>query len=384
MRLLGSIIISIAILYFGFYGTIILTISTGKDLYGLTSAAFVLTLLIFANLGVWGQFAKNTVKYTFICLISLFVLFVIVEGGKAWYQHSLKIMSTQDVNLTQYEPFQNNDRVAELGKEAAFKLENPLLKLDGSTALYPVFASFAQAVYPEDTYDSTMSEVQSTQTSGAWAGLLKEERELIFVPEPPSSIQSQAKAKDVELVLTPVGKEAFVFFVHKDNPVTNLTVEDIQNIYSGEITNWKEFGGSDEPILAFQRPEDSGSQQMLRKVMGTKRLMDPPSDQRVSGMGGIIEETLDYENRENAIGFSFRFFSETMVQNNKIKHLNVDGVAPSIESIQKDTYPFVSPFYAVHLSTATNPNLESFLEWIKSEEGQLLVEKSGYVPYYKK
>lgn len=245
-----------------------------------------------------------------------------------------------------------------------------------------MFAAFAQAVYPEGTYESTRSEVQSTQTSGAWAGLLKEERELIFVPEPPSTIQSQAEAKDVELMLTPVGKEAFVFFVHKDNPVNNLTVEDIQRIYTGEITNWEELGGNDEPILAFQRPEDSGSQQMLRKVMGDKRLMDPPSEQRVAGMGGIIEETLDYENRKNAIGFSFRF-SETMVKNNKIKHLKVNGVAPSIESIQKDTYPFVSPFYAVHLSNATNPNLESFLDWIKSEEGQVLVEKSGYVPYHR-
>lgn len=290
MKILGSIIISIAILYLGFYGTIILTISTGKDLYGVVSAAFVIALLISANLWVWGQFAKETVKYTFIGLISIFALFIGVESGKAWYHHSLKIMSTQDVDLTLYEPFQNNKRVADLGKEASMKLEKPLLKLDGSTALYPVFASFAQAVYPEGTYDSSMSEVQSTQTSGAWAGLLKEERELIFVPEPPSSIQSQAKAKGVELMLTPVGKEAFVFFVHKDNPVTNLTGEDIQNIYSGEVTNWKELGGNDEPILAFQRPEDSGSQQMLRKVMGTKRLMDPPSDQRVSGMGESLKK----------------------------------------------------------------------------------------------
>lgn len=383
MRVIASFIISVAVLFFGFYGTIVLIFSTSKDTYGLVSAAFVLTLLVFVNLWVWGQFAKKAVNYSFICLMSFFVLFVIVEGGKAWYQESLKIMSTQDVDLTQYEPFQNNDRVAVLEKEAAMQLEKPLLKLDGSTALYPVYAAFAQAVYPEGSYDSTNSQVQSTQTSGAWASLLKEERDLIFVPEPPSSIQAQAKNKEAELMLTPVGKEAFVFFVHKDNPVNNLTVEDIQKIYSGEITSWKELGGNDEPILAFQRPEDSGSQQMLRKVMGNKRLMDPPTDQRVSGMGGIIEETLDYENRKNAIGFSFRFFSETMVENKKIKHLDINGVSPSIESIQNDNYPFVSPFYAVHLSTATNPNLETFLEWIQSEEGQLLVEMAGYVPYHR-
>ncbi|MGM0835140.1 MAG: hypothetical protein ACQEV7_03220 [Bacillota bacterium] len=99
---------------------------------------------------------------------------------------------------------------------------------------------------------------------------------------------------------------------------------------------------------------------MLMKEMGTKRLMEAPKDQQVTRIGGIIEEILDYENRKNAIGFSFRFFSETMVQNNKINHLSINGVSPSIKSFQQDSYPFVSPFYAIHLSTATNPNLVPF------------------------
>jgi len=383
MRVIGSFIISVIILFVGFYATVMTLLSTGKEQYGLVVAAFVLMLLIFANLLVWEQFSKKAVRYSFIGLFSCFILFVVYENVKGWHLRSLQVMSTQDVDLSVYEPFLKDSLVAKLNKSASLKMEEPLLKLDGSTALYPVFSAFAQAVYPKGSYDSANSEVQSTQTSGAWANLLKEESDLIFAPEPPSTIQDLAKTKGVQLELTPIGKEAFVFFVHKDNPVSDITLEQVQNIYTGEITNWKELGGKDEPILAFQRPEDSGSQQMLMKVMGTKRLMEAPKDQQLTGMGGIIEETLNYENRKNAIGFSFRFFSETMVQNNKIKHLAINGVSPSITSIQQDTYPFVSPFYAVHLSTATNPNLVPFLEWMKSKEGQTLVEKSGYVPYYK-
>ncbi|MGD6833925.1 PstS family phosphate ABC transporter substrate-binding protein [Sutcliffiella halmapala] len=383
MKVIGSFIVSVVILFVGFYASVMTLLSTGKEQYGLVVAAFVLMLLVFANLLVWDLFSKKAIRYSFIGLLSCFILFVVFVNVKAWHLKSLQVMSTQDVDLSVYEPFAKNSLVATLDKTATLKLEEPLLKLDGSTALYPVFSAFAQAVYPEGSYDSARSEVQSTQTSGAWANLLKEESDIIFAPEPPITIQDLAKSKEIELKLTPIGKEAFVFFVHKDNPVSDLTLEQVQNIYAGEIKNWKELGGKDEPILAFQRPEDSGSQQMLMKVMGTKRLMEAPKDQKVTGMGGIIEETLDYENRKNAIGFSFRFFSETMVQHNKIKHLAINGVSPSIKSIQQDTYPFVSPFYAVHLSTATNPNLVPFLEWMKSEEGQTLVEKSGYVPYYK-
>jgi len=58
---------------------------------------------------------------------------------------------------------------------------------------------------------------------------------------------------------TQIGTEAFVFFVHKDNPIDSLTVEQIKGIYSGEITNWSEVGGDDEKIVAFQRNEGSGS-----------------------------------------------------------------------------------------------------------------------------
>ncbi|WP_223702372.1 PstS family phosphate ABC transporter substrate-binding protein [Sutcliffiella deserti] len=382
MRVLGSIILSGIILFLGFYLTVITLLWSGKELYGLVSAGFVFTLLIFANLFVWGLFSKKSIKIAFISLLSCFILFVVVERVKVWHLQSLQVMSTQDVDLSVYEPFSEDSLVAKLAKPSSLQLDEPLLKLDGSTALYPVYSAFANAAYPESTYHFANSEVQSTQTSGAWANLLKESADVIFVPEPPSSIQNQAESKGVELVLNPIGKEAFVFFVHKDNQVSDVSLEQIQQIYAGEISNWKELGGKDEPILAFQRPEDSGSQQMLRKVMGTKRLMDAPKDQRVTGMGGIIEETLDYENRKNAIGFSFRFFSESMVQNNKIKHLKINGMSPSIESIQQDSYPFVSPFYAVHLSSTKNPNLDHFLEWIKSEEGQSLVEKSGYVPYY--
>ena len=71
------------------------------------------------------------------------------------------------------------------------------------------------------------------------------------------------KKQKEELVKVPIGKEAFVFFENKDNPVTNLSSKQIRDIYSGKITNWKEVGGKDEKIQGTNVPETSGSQSAL-------------------------------------------------------------------------------------------------------------------------
>lgn len=185
-----------------------------------------------------------------------------------------------------------------------------------------------------------------------------------------------AKSRGVELKLTPIGKEAFVFFVNSRNTVNGLTTAQIQDIYSGKITNWKELGGKNAKIRAFQRPENSGSQTMLQKLMKDKNLMTPPREDVVSGMGGIIERTASYRNYKNAIGYSFLFFATEMIKNNEIKLLEVDGIKPDRDTIASGKYPLASDFYAV-TANSDNPNVDRFIEWILSEQGQYLVEKTG-------
>lgn len=75
----------------------------------------------------------------------------------------------------------------------------------------------------------------------------------------------------------------------------SLTTQQIQDIYSGNITNWKDVGGNNERIRAFQRPEGSGSQSALLRFMEGKKLMSPPQKDVASGMGDIVTETAEYE-----------------------------------------------------------------------------------------
>lgn len=379
MRIFGSILTIFALGFIGFVVTVLALLVGADQFYGVLIPIITIGLIFIIILAIYEKLKNKVWKYSAMGFISLCILSVIAFEGYQTYERSLEVVSTQDVDLSEYQPFMKGTKAVSLDEPSTFKIEDNLPILDGATALYPVYAAFAQAVYPEKEYPLWESEVVSTQTSGAFDRLLKGEVDIIFIAHPSENQMKSAEDHGLELKLTPIGRESFVFFVHSKNPVEKLTVEQIQGIYSGEITNWKEVGGNDEEIRAFQRPEGSGSQSTLQKVMGNVPLMDPPSEDIVSAMGGIITETTSYQNRTNAIGYSFRHFSQNMVENGKIKYIAIEGIAPTKENIQNETYPLVDQLYAI-TAGSKNPHIEAFLDWMQSEQGQGLVEKTGYVP----
>jgi phosphate transport system substrate-binding protein len=279
--------------------------------------------------------------------------------------------------------------LAKLEELPALTLMDDPPNLDGATALYPVYASFVNAVYPVGDYppynwrneDSVLKVLCST-TPDAYTNLLEKKADIIFCAKPSEEQRQQFIGSGLKLNLIPIGKEAFVFFVNKENPVSNLTVKDIQGIYSGIIKNWKELGGKPERIKAFQRSKNSGSQTALENIMVDIPIIKPPKMNIASGMGDVINEVADYRNFGNAIGYSFLYFSTQMVKNNQIKLLSINGIYPSKETIQNGSYPFSDNFYAIYVDDG-NENIKLFIQWILSDQGQELIEKTGYIPILK-
>lgn len=379
MRSFGVVV---TVLFFGITGlitTIIASLSRDAEFYLPFVIVNTIGLITFTILAIYGHL-KNKRKRNI--MIIFFMLSIFSVGGYEAYQaylKSLEVVSTQDVDLSDYQPFVENTKAVVLEEEASFKIDTNLPKLDGATALYPIYSAFVQAVYPEKDYSLEGSEVVSSQTMYAFDYLLSGDADIVFMAHPSENQMKSAEGLGVEVTLNPIGREAFVFFVHADNPVSELTIEEIKGIYSGGITNWKEVGGNDEEIRAFQRPEDSGSQSALINLMDETTLMDPPSEDIASAMGGIITEVTNYQNKTNAIGFSFRHFSQDMVQNGKIKYIAVEGVTPTKENIQNESYPIVASFYAI-TANSSNPHVDDFVEWMQSEQGQEIVDLTGYVP----
>ena len=280
-----------------------------------------------------------------------------------------------------------------LEEEAPFRFawtQRP--RLDGATALYPVYAAFVQAVYPEGYNENDYWPQKSGQwvrcsgTIQAYSRLIRGETEMIFAAGPSQAQLEAAEKAGVQLHLTPIGREAFVFFVNSKNPVTGLTVEQIQGIYTGEITNWSQVGGKNQSIRPFQRAENSGSQTALQNLMAGLPLMEPEERDRIGGMGGIISEVASYKNYKNAIGFSFRYYATEREAEDEIRLLALNGVAPTKETIRDGSYPIASEFYAVTASRIgqpapqeDDPELAALLDWILSDQGQEIIERTGYV-----
>ncbi|MGD6802808.1 PstS family phosphate ABC transporter substrate-binding protein [Rossellomorea aquimaris] len=337
----------------------------------------LIALLVTGNLYFLGVLAKLPKKAGMLVPVLILALPLAGYGGYEAYINHIEIKNAE-VDLTAYEPFKSGSKAASLEETSLFTVSGNVPLLDGATALYPVMASFVQAVYPEGEYphdNPAESPMVASKTDEAYGRLAKQDVDLIFAAGPSDSQKSGLK----NMEMTPIGKEALVFFIHNSNPVESLTIEELQGIYSGKITNWNEVGGKDKEIIAFQRPEGSGSQTGLQNMMGEIPIMRPPTDQQVDGMGGVIEKASDYRNYRNAIGFSYRFFATEMVDSKGIKLLKIDNVEPDIEGIQTGKYPLTGEFYAITNGT-DNPQTDSFIDWITSQQGQELIQKTGYVP----
>jgi phosphate transport system substrate-binding protein len=289
-----------------------------------------------------------------------------------------------------YVPFNDDSKAASLDTPSTLTLTSGLPRIDGATALYPVYASFVRAVYPQpepdqlgwiyDPYslDSGGHIVGCSRTERAYRNLIDGKADIIFCYEPSQEHIRMAKEKGLRFNLTPIGRDAFVFFVNRNNPLAGLTQGQIRDLYSGRVRNWQSITGRDEPVIAYQRPENSGSQTVLQSIMGREPIMEPMWEYIAVEMGIAVDHVAEYYNYQSAIGYSFLFFVNNMAGNSGIKVLSIDGVSPTRESIRNRRYPFVKDFYAVTITGRETKNTKRLIDWILSGQGQSLVEKTGY------
>jgi phosphate transport system substrate-binding protein len=380
LRIVLYVFIVVAVLFIGFLAIIIVSFAGSASFYVPLIVISGISLLTLILLHLFHHVKSKNMKIAWVTFLSLVMLSCAVHEGINAYDRSIPRVREGSVDLDTYAPYAQDTKAVLLGEPSTLKLDTDLPLLDGATALYPLYSAFAQAVYPEKKYNLYGSEVVCRGTIRSYQSLIDREVDMIFVA-PPSKEQSDiAEEAGVTFRYTPIGKEAFVFFVNARNPVENLTVEQLQAIYSGEITNWKVVGGNDESIRAFQRNKNSGSQTAFLRFMKGKTIMDPLKEDIVSGMGGIISQTADYANYRNAIGFSFRFYANEMVNNQDVRLLKINGVYPDSETIGNGEYPLSSEFFAITLADNDKPNVLKLLDWIVSEQGQYLVKKTGYAP----
>ena len=280
-----------------------------------------------------------------------------------------------------YMCFTNDVEIIEPQKEELLFSEEDYPRIDGSTVTLPLAEAFKAEFTGTDVKDV---EVEHTKTQNAYINLINRETDLILVTYPSEVEQKLADSQGVELEIVPIVKDAFVFFVNANNIVENLSTNQIQDIYSGKTSNWKDVGGVDSEILAYQRPENSDSQTgMLKLIMQGSKMTEPIKQNISQGKSNIVDVIADYDNKDNAIGYSYSYYYKTMYSTSTMKLLSVDGIKPTYDNIQTGLYDLQTTYYAViRKDESENSNTRKLLNAMMSEKGQNIAKEAGYVQNY--
>ena len=242
--------------------------------------------------------------------------------------------------------------------------------IDGNRYLMPDLTSYSDD-FPRFGHQGTHA---------AYINLIEGNTDLILVARSPSQEEIElAEFSGVTFDIKPIGLDAFVFMVNEDNPVHGLSIDEIQGIYTGEITNWQEVGGPPVSITPYQRDDQSGSQQLMNSmVMKGVPMVEAPDLVLLKMIAPFYAISEDPQ----GIGYSVFYYEENMAPNEYIKLIAVDGVQPTLDSIKNREYPFTSEVYSVTRADSSPANLGVRLqEWLLTQEGQELVTQSGYAPY---
>lgn len=275
---------------------------------------------------------------------------------------------------------QEKDDQKEPDQTAMFTVENyPVM--DGSTANLPLMAEVMSRTCGI-TREQAEELTSCTTTPTAWARLANGESDILLVYEAADVTKKELEAIGTELEITPIGRDALVFINNKDNPVTDLSTQQLLDIYTGKITNWKEVGGNDVAIVPYQRVESSGSQSLFKKLlMKDVEPMEAPVELKPSAMGELIDELANYNNTANALGYSVFYYASYMYTQPGLQFISVDGVMPSDETIADGSYPYTNDFFvAIRADEAADSPTRQLRDWILSDDGVQALKDAGYIP----
>ena len=170
---------------------------------------------------------------------------------------------------------------------------------------------------------------------------------------------------------TQIAIDGIAVVTNTENKVSDLTMDQVKDIFTGKITNWKEVGGNDAPIVVVSREDGSGTRDGFQENVGFES-EELTKDAQISDGSGNIKSIV--EGNENAIGYiSFGYVDDN------VNALTIDGVELTAENVKNDTYSIARPFLFVNKEGNISEAGTKFIDYILSDEGQKIVEEEGFI-----
>lgn len=262
--------------------------------------------------------------------------------------------------------------------------QNELPRIGCSAITKQLTSSILKNFTQDENIADNVFDVDSTEEG--FNKLIKDEVDVLISTYPTDDIMTFAKANGVDLEITPIAKDGFVFFTNTNNKIDSLKVSDIQKIYTGQIKNWSEIGGENIDIKAFQHPENSPTQnEMISSVMKNLKIIDAPKDVFYAKKFGEINDLIaTYDNTKGALGYSYYYETKMLYDtdgkiNNTIKILKLNGVMPDYDTIKNNDYPIISNYYVIKNKKNQSESLNIFTDAVMSDRGKNVIKEAGYI-----
>lgn len=246
-----------------------------------------------------------------------------------------------------------------------------VITVDGSTTVGPIIKAFAEA-FSRDNKDVSISVSESGSGNGA-KSLVNGLCDIAMLSRPLKETELKAA---IEKGIFPfpeiVAYDAIVTAVHPSNPVKNLTVAQLKDIYAGRVTNWKDVGGANTPIVVITRDANSGTFESFSSlVMKGEKIV---GGAETIGSNGAAKQRI--QKTPGAVAFIGIGYIDKSV-----KSLAVNGVEPTGENVISGKYPISRPLFIFTRGTPEmGSDLFRFVNFFLTEKGQEIVEATGFVP----
>ena len=241
-----------------------------------------------------------------------------------------------------------------------------LVTISGSTSVGPLAEKLAMKYEEENDVKIEVNQI------GSSAGITNAISGVSQIGMSSRDLKQEEKDSNLQELI--IAYDGIVVVAHPSNPVKDLTMEQVKQIFTGEITNWKEVGGKDMEIVVVSREDGSGSRDAFQEIVGYESGQLIKNAIVASGNGNI--KTTVAMNK-HAIGFiSFEYIDES------ISPMAINGVAAKAENVLAGTYELSRPFLFVHKEDVPEA-AKQFMEFILTPEGQKIVESAGAIPLTK-
>ena len=241
--------------------------------------------------------------------------------------------------------------------------ENTVITISGSTSVGPLAEKLAASFEKRENVKIEINQI------GSSAGITNAISGVSEIGMSSRDLKQEELDQGIEQLV--IAHDGIVVVAHPSNRVKDLTVDQVKEIFTGKVSNWKDIGGEDKEIVVVSREEGSGSRDAFQEIVGYESGELTPNAVIANGNGNIKTTVAT---NENAVGFiSFEYMDDT------VSALKYNGVEPTAANVLAGKYKLSRPFLFVYKDGVSDA-AQKFMDFIVSADGQKIVEEAGAIP----